>query len=128
MTVAGECLAAFRVALAKRIYTFGFDESTKFGLGLLSSNIQIEPHDKPGTSVDVVMRGATLTAGGKSEELAKSIDVKIFSHGRRLLHGWRADHEKSFGPGSWAADGGPDPESVGLHNRCAMATLSGLQT
>ena len=29
---------------------FGFDESTKFGLGLLSTNTQIEPHDAPGTS------------------------------------------------------------------------------
>ena len=60
LTVAGECLAAFRVALAKRIISFGFDESTKFGLGLLSSNTQIEPHDAPGTSVDVVLRGTSL--------------------------------------------------------------------
>ena len=45
LTVAGECLAAFRVALAKRIISFGWDESTKFGLGLLSSNTQIETPD-----------------------------------------------------------------------------------
>jgi hypothetical protein len=56
LTVAGECLAAFRVALAKRIISFGFDESTKFGLGLLSSNTQIEPHDAPGTCVRAHMR------------------------------------------------------------------------
>ena len=59
LTVAGEALAAFRVALARRIISFGFDESTKFGMGLLSSNTQIEPHDAPGTSVDVVQRGAS---------------------------------------------------------------------
>ena len=63
LTIASEAIAAFRVALCKRIISFGWDESTKFGLGLLSSNTQIEPHDAPGTMVDVVMRGATLTAG-----------------------------------------------------------------
>ena len=34
LTVAGECLAAFRVALARRIISFGFDESTKFGISI----------------------------------------------------------------------------------------------
>ena len=58
LTVVSECLAAYRVALCKRIISFGFNESTKFGLGLLSSNTQIEPHDALGTSEDVVMRGA----------------------------------------------------------------------
>ena len=62
VTIAGEMIAAIRVALCCRIISFGFDESTKFGLGLLSTNTQIEPHDAPGTSVDVVMRGVTLTA------------------------------------------------------------------
>ena len=124
LTVASECLAAFRVALAKRIISFGFDESTKFGLGLLSSNTQIEPHVAPGTSVDVVMRGATLTAGGTSEEIAKSIDTKIFSHARRLLAGWKAEHEKKFKEGSWAADGGPSPESV----RCSFPPSTHVHT
>ena len=68
LTVAGEAMAAMRVALAKRIMSFGFDESTKFGMGLLSSNTQIEEMD--GTVTDVVQRGATLTAGGTSDEIA----------------------------------------------------------
>ena len=38
LTVASEAIAAFRVALAQRIISFGWDESTKFGLGMLSSN------------------------------------------------------------------------------------------
>jgi len=63
LTVAGEAIAAFRVAKCKRIISFGWDESTKFGLGLLSTNTQIEPHDAPGTSVDLVQRGGALTAG-----------------------------------------------------------------
>ena len=54
VTIAGEMIAALRVALCVRIISFGFDESTKFGLGLLSTNTQIEPHDARGTSVDVV--------------------------------------------------------------------------
>ena len=71
VTIAGEMIAALRVALCVRIISFGFDESTKFGLGLLSTNTQIEPHDALGTSVDVVMRGVTLTAGGTAEAISK---------------------------------------------------------
>ena len=41
VTIAGECIAAFRVAGCARILSFGWDESTKWGLGLLSSNMQI---------------------------------------------------------------------------------------
>ena len=70
LSIASEAIAAFRVALCKRIVSFGWDESTKFGLGLLSSNTQIETAD--GNVVDVVMRGATLTAGGTAEVRAAS--------------------------------------------------------
>ena len=75
LTVAGECLAAFRVALCKRIISFGFDESTKFGLGLLSSSTQIEPHDAPGTTVDVVLRGRSLCRSPVSIYIYVSITV-----------------------------------------------------
>ena len=122
LTVAGEAIAAFRVAKSGRIISFGFDESTKWGTGLLSTNIQIEPHNAPGTSVDVVMRGATITAGGTSEEIARSIEVNLFQHGRRLLVEWKSWHEKRFGAGSWAAAGAPDPECVGIH-RLSEETL-----
>ena len=125
VTVAAESLAAFRVALAKRIISFGFDESTKFGLGLLASNTQIEPHDAPGTSVDVVLRGATLTAGGTSEQVAKSVDAKIFSHSRRLLAGWKAEHETKFGKNSWRTDGGPDPSQIGIHRLAEETVIMG---
>ena len=120
LTVASEAIAAFRVALSKRIRSFGWDESTKFGLGLLSSNTQIETQG--GEVVDVVMRGATLTAGGTAEAIAWSIDRKIFSHARQLLLGWKAEHEKQFGIGSWATAGGPEPEAIGIH-RLSEQTL-----
>ena len=115
LTIAGECIAAFRIASARRIISFGFDESTKWGLGLMSTNVQIEPRESPGTSIDVVPRGATLTAGGTAVEISSSVNTKIFVHARTLLGGWRELHEKVHGEGSWAADGGPDPSQVGIH-------------
>ena len=123
LTIAGEALAAFRVAKCPRIISFGFDESTKFGIGLLSTNTQIEPHDAPGTSVDVVMRGVTVSSSGKAVHLAAAIEKDIFSHGRTLLSGWSAQHEKTFGSGSWAAAGGPAPDSIGLHRLSKHAVL-----
>ena len=113
LTIASEAIASFRVALSKRIISFGFDESTKFGLSLLSTNTQIETQD--GKTVDVVMRGATLTAGGTASALAWLIERKIFTHARTLLKGWKEQHESQHGSGSWAAAGGPDPESIGIH-------------
>ena len=123
LTIASEAIAAFRVALCKRIISFGWDESTKFGLGLLSSNTQIEPHDAPGTMIDVVMRGATLTAGGTAEAVSWAIEKKIFSHARELLVGWKAAHESAHGDGSWAAAGAPEPDSIGLHRLSEQALL-----
>ena len=107
VTIAGEMIAALRVALCNRIISFGFDESTKFGLGLLSTNTQIEPHDAPGTSIDVVMRGVTLTTGGTAKEIAADIDEKLFTHARRLLTLWKAEHERMHAEGSWEKAGMP---------------------
>ena len=113
LAVAGEAMAAFRFAKAKRIISFGFDESTKFGLGCLSTNAQIEQLD--GSVIDVVLRGATLTAGGTAEKVAASIETKLFVHGRSQLASWKAVHEGLFGEGSWAAAEAADAESIGLH-------------
>jgi hypothetical protein len=108
-------MAHFQVGDAIRIISFGFDESTKYGLGLLSTNTQIEPRGAPGTSIDVVQRSATLTAGSTAEAIAASIDTNIFSHGRHRLAGWKELHEKKFGAGSWRRAGAPVPESLGMH-------------
>ena len=123
LTLAGEAIAAFRIALARRIISFGFDESTKYGLGVLSNNVQFEPHDAPGTSEDIVPRGACLIAGGKATEVAAAIKTKIFEHGRKLLQRWKEVHEKRFGVGSWAEAGGPDPDSLGLHRLTEHTTI-----
>ena len=67
LTIAGECINYVRVAKAKRVVSFGIDESSKFGLGVVSTNTQIEEHGAAaGETVDVVMRGAVLSAGGRS--------------------------------------------------------------
>ena len=44
LAIAGEAIASFRIALSRRIISFGFDESTKYGLSILSTNMQLEPH------------------------------------------------------------------------------------
>ena len=123
LTLAGEAMAAYRIALSRRIISFGFDESTKYGLGVLSTNVQLEPHDAPGSSVDIVPRGACLIAGGKATEVSASIEKKIFAHGRNLLRRWKERHEKRYGAGSWARAGGPDPDSLGLHRLTEHTTL-----
>ena len=123
VAIAGEMIAALRVALAIRIISFGFDESTKWGLGLLSTNTQIEPHDAPGTSVDVVMRGATLTAGGTAEHISKEIEVKLFQHARRLLTLWKEEHEGKYGEGSWEKAEMPSPDNIGLHRLSENAVI-----
>ena len=122
VAIAGEMIAALRVALAIRIISFGFDESTKWGLGLLSTNTQIEPHDAPGTSIDVVMRGATLTAGGTAEHISKQIEEKLFAHARRLLTLWKEEHEDMY-PGTWDSSGMPSPDNIGLHRLSENAVI-----
>ena len=123
VTIAGELIAALRVALCVRIISFGFDESTKFGLGLLSTNTQIEPHDALGTSVDVVMRGVTLTAGGTAEAISQDIELKLFAHARRLLTLWKEEHERMYGTGSWAKASMPLADNIGLHRLSENAVL-----
>ena len=123
VTIAGEMIAALRVALCTRIISFGFDESTKFGLCLLSTNTQIEPHDARGTSVDVVMRGITLTTGSTAEALAKDINDKLFQHARRLLTIWKEEHDRMFGEGSWARADMPSSDNIGIHRLSDNAVL-----
>ena len=58
-------LAAWRIATALRVISFGFDESTKFGHGLMSTNVQLEPREAPGTSIDVVPRARLPPLDGR---------------------------------------------------------------
>ena len=47
------------------------------------------------------MRGAVLSAGGRSEALAELVDKKLFAHGRAHIAGWSKVHDAKFGAGSW---------------------------
>lgn len=113
MTIAGEVMAAFQVAQAIRILSFGFDETTKFGNSVLSTNIQVVRPD--GTTIDIVLRGAFLIPGGTAVQVAASIEKDLFAHCRRLLCQWRSKHEELHGVGSWERDGGACPDNIGLH-------------
>eukprot|EP00966_Prymnesium_polylepis_P183513 4252886-Prymnesium_polylepis.1 len=63
VTVAGEAMAAWKFAAAKRILSFGWDESTKFGDGVFACNAQIENAD--GSIEDICLCGLSiLPAGG----------------------------------------------------------------
>ena len=114
VTVCSQTMAAYKFAIAERILSFGWDESTKFGDGVFSCNAQVEYTD--GKREDICLRGLSiLPAGGKSAAVLAHIDERIFTHSRRLLQAWLDDFEKHNGAGSWAAAGHPLPERVGLH-------------
>ena len=59
--LAGETIAAFRFAAATRVLSFGYDESTKLHVGVLSTNAQLDMSD--GTVVDVLLRGVAENSG-----------------------------------------------------------------
>ena len=50
---------------------------------------------------------------------------KIFSHSRRLLSGWKEEHEALHGESSWRADGGPDPSQIGIHRLAEETVVMG---
>jgi hypothetical protein len=56
--------------------------------------------------------------------LAQSIETNLFVHARGLIEGWKCCHERRFGAGSWAADGGPHPDCIGLHRLCKALLMS----
>ena len=69
------------------------------------------------------MRGVTLTTGGTAKEIAADIDEKLFTHARRLLTLWKAEHERMHAEGSWEKAGMPAADNVGLHRLSENAVL-----
>ena len=130
LTVAGEAIAAFRVALCRRIISFGWDESTKFGMGLLSTNTQIEPHDAPGTSVDLVQRGGALTAGSprlacSSNHRRPTLNLPTLEPARKPAH-WRYRQGCRVRVAKPAAVAPPAPGSGVPRTRLALGMRSNL--
>ena len=107
-TILGEGCAALQVLCAKRIVSFGFDESTKRGDGVASTNTQIETTD--GEILDVVLRGAFVIPGGTAEQVSAAMESKLFAHCRKLLRKWKEIYEKMGG--TWPF---PDPTRLGYH-------------
>eukprot|EP00965_Chrysotila_dentata_P112484 3718355-Pleurochrysis_carterae.AAC.1 len=111
MTVLGEMLAARRVAELKRVLSFGFDETSKFQIGTLSTNVQGEAAD--GRIVNIVLRGAFVIAAGTAEHVVEAIENKLFSRGRKLLARWQAKFlsRQADGAAAWT---GPEPSALAL--------------
>lgn len=93
MTLSGEAMAAWKLAVCKRVMAFGWDESTKFGKAVFAVNFQLEYYD--GTIEDVCLRGLTiLPEGGTSKALLNHIEKRYFTYSRRMLTLWQTAHEK----------------------------------
>ena len=124
-TLLGETIACLRVASCKRVLSFGFDETTKMGEGLASVNIQIET--QAGEICDEVMRGAFLIPGGTAEQVASSMESKLFARGRRLLQAAKVEYEKkNGGAGAWEAAGMPKPSKLGYHQLVKALIMSDM--
>lgn len=122
VTLTGEAMAAYKFAACKRVISFGWDESTKFGNSVFSCNFQLEMYDA--TVIDVCPRGLSiLPDGGTSKALAEHIEKRILSYSRRILSDWLAAYDVANGAGSWAAAGHPSPANIGLHRLCDDTTL-----
>eukprot|EP00965_Chrysotila_dentata_P113858 3764048-Pleurochrysis_carterae.AAC.2 len=112
MAIVGEILAARRVAQLKRIISLGFDETTKFQVGTLSTNVQGEAAD--GSVVDIVLRGAFVVASGTAEHVVDAVEKKL-ARGRKYLWRWIDKLEKmSAADGSGAVWSGPRPRELSL--------------
>ena len=95
VTLAGEAMAAWKFAAAKRILSFGWDESTKFGNAVFSCNFQIVNADD--TIEDICLRGLSIMpAGGTSRAVLEHIEKRILSYARNLLQGWMEAFEKKY--------------------------------
>eukprot|EP00965_Chrysotila_dentata_P041773 1385757-Pleurochrysis_carterae.AAC.2 len=73
MTIVGEMLAARQVAALKRVVSFGFDETSKFQIGTLCTNVQGEAAN--GGTIDIVMRDAFVIAGGTAEHVVDAVET-----------------------------------------------------
>lgn len=118
-TLLGEGTSAYRLAQCKRVVSFGFDETTKFGDGLASANFQIETVE--GDICDEVLRGAFLIPGGCADQVASAIESKLFARGRVLLQKWIDIYKEKNGSRTWP---GPKPSQLGYHRLAKSLIMS----
>ena len=118
-SILGEMISAMQVAWAKRVLSFGFDETTKKGDGLASTNTQIETEE--GEILDVVLRGAFFIPGGCADQVARAMEEKLFSRGRKLIQKAKEVYERKNPGCSWE---GPDPAQLGYHRLARSVIMS----
>ena len=128
--IVGEMLSALMVADAEYIRSFGYDESTKLQIGILSTNAQIKPGPfvsklmslplEQRKLIDVALRGAAVIPGGTAMQVVQALESKFFARGRKLLVAWRDEYETQNGEGTWP---GPDPSQLGTHQLGADCLL-----
>lgn len=111
LRVVEEALSARRVAAAFRVRSIGFDETTKFGISSLTSNVQIEPEEGLPLE-DVILRAAFCPLGSTSQLLVDSIEARCLSRLRELLRSWKQTFQSMFPGQPWS---GPDPALCSLH-------------
>lgn len=99
------------MAAAFRVRSIGFDETTKFGVSSLTSNLQIEPEE--GSPLEeVILRAAYCPMGGTADLVVQSIDSRCLSRLRDLLRRWKSTFETMFPHEAWT---GPDASLCSLH-------------
>lgn len=91
--------------------SIGFDETTKFGVASLTSNVQVEPREGAPLE-DIILRAAYCPMGGTSELVVQSIESRCLSRLRDLLRRWKTTFEAMFPTDHWT---GPDPALCSLH-------------
>eukprot|EP00965_Chrysotila_dentata_P243593 6205498-Pleurochrysis_carterae.AAC.3 len=107
-------LAACEVAELKRVTSFGFDETIKFQVGTLSTNVQGETRDGDGRTIEIVMRGAFLIDCGTAKQEVNAVEKKVFTHGRKLLARWLDKFNAVAVDGGGAAWTGPQPDNLAI--------------
>eukprot|EP00966_Prymnesium_polylepis_P045975 1064196-Prymnesium_polylepis.1 len=64
-------------------------------------------------------------SGGTAEQTVEHIRKEIFEHGHVVISKRKEHHERMWGEGSWAADGMPPPDSLGLHRLSEHVLIMG---
>ena len=82
-TILGELCEAWRLADLVAVLSFGWDESTKYQTGMMSTNFQVKAGEKSGVAagsvIDVLGRGCFVIEGGTAEQVKPSLLTELIS-------------------------------------------------
>eukprot|EP00965_Chrysotila_dentata_P104344 3445575-Pleurochrysis_carterae.AAC.1 len=124
MTIVGKMLAARRVAELKRIVSFGLNETSKFQVSTLSTNVQGETASGATFDIDV-LRGAFVIPGGTAAHVVDAVEKKLFARGRKYLWHWMDKlEEMRAADAACAAWSGPRPCELSLERLAESLVMS----